>query len=185
MGFSCSKENSAQTEEITNPPKRPGNKIKISISKSITNKEISEIKMFKSTMISLHNDLRKKYNSPDLLEDKNLNNEADEYADNILSNGPQKNNVYVNGLYGENIIIIKDKEAKKIFYIWAEEEKNYDFTKKKYSKNASHFTQIIWKGTRNIGIGFSHDVVNKIYCIVALYNPPGNTLGEFETNVSK
>ena len=177
MGFSCSRENSAQTIN----PKKP--KKKVSISRAITSKD--EMKIFKSKMISLHNELRRKYNSPDLLEDNNLNIEAKEYANNILSNEPQKSNVYANGLYGENIIVIDKKEETTIFNKWADEEKNYDFTKKKYSKDASHFTQIIWKGTRNIGIGFSHDVVNKIYCIVALYNPPGNTLGEFETNVSK
>ena len=177
MGFGCSKENSAQTINPQKPKK------KVSISRAITSKD--EMKIFKSKMISLHNELRKKYNSPDLLEDNNLNIEADEYANNILSNEPQKSNVYVNGLYGENIIVIDKKEETTIFNKWADEEKNYDFTKKKYSKDASHFTQIIWKETRNIGIGFSYDVFNKIYCIVVLYNPPGNTLGEFEMNISK
>ena len=177
MGFSCSRENSAQTINPQKPKK------KVSISRAITSKD--EMKIFKSKMISLHNELRKKYNSPDLLEDNNLNIEADEYANNILSNEPQKSNVYVNGLYGENIIVIDKKEETTIFNKWADEEKNYDFTKKKYSKDASHFTQIIWKETRNIGIGFSYDVFNKIYCIVVLYNPPGNTLGEFEMNISK
>ena len=173
MGASCIKENSAETIN----PQKPV------IIRAKTSKD--EMKIFKSKMISLHNELRRKYNSPDLLEDNNLNIEADEYADNILLNEPQKSNAYANGLYGENIIVIDKKEETTIFNKWADEEKNYDFTKKKYSKDASHFTQIIWKGTRNIGIGFSHDVVNKIYCIVALYNPPGNTLGEFEMNISK
>ena len=177
MGFGCSKENSAETVNPQKPKK------KISISRAITSKD--EMKIFKSKMISLHNELRRKYNSPDLLEDNNLNIEAKEYANNILSNEPQKSNVYANGLYGENIIVIDKKEETTIFNKWADEEKNYDFTKKKYSKDASHFTQIIWKETRNIGIGFSYDVFNKIYCIVVLYNPPGNTLGKFEMNISK
>ena len=171
MGASCIKENSAQTIN----PQKPG------IFRAKTSKD--EMKIFKSKMISLHNELRKKYNSPDLLEDNNLNIEAEEYAKNILSNEPQKSNVYINGLYGENIIVIDKKEETTIFNKWVDEEKNFDFTKKKYSKDASHFTQIIWKETRNIGIGFSYDVFNKIYCIVVLYNPPGNTLGEFEMNV--
>ena len=175
MGASCIKENSAETIN----PQKPG----IGIIRAKTSKD--EMKIFKSKMISLHNELRRKYNSPDLLEDNNLNIEADEYADNILLNEPQKSNVYANGLYGENIIVIDKKEETTIFNKWADEEKNYDFTKKKYSKDASHFTQIIWKETRNIGIGFSYDVFNKIYCIVVLYNPPGNTLGEFEMNISK
>ena len=174
MGASCIKENSAETIN----PEKPGGIIRAKTSKD-------EMKIFKSKMISLHNELRRKYNSPDLLEDNNLNIEAKEYADNILLNEPQKSNVYANGLYGENIIVIDKKEETTIFNKWADEEKNYDFTKKKYSKDASHFTQIIWKETRNIGIGFSYDVFNKIYCIVVLYNPPGNTLGEFEMNISK
>ena len=71
-----------------------------------------------------------------------------------------------------------------IFGKWEEEAKKYDFTKNKLVKEASHFIQIIWKETKQIGIGFSSDEDNKKYCIVVLFDPPGNTLGEFANNVT-
>ena len=39
--------------------------------------------------------------------------------------------------------------------------------------------------TNEIGIGIANDVENKKYCVVVLYYPPGNTLGEFPKNVNK
>ena len=45
-----------------------------------------------------------------------------------------------------------------------------------------HFSQMVWKSSKRIGIGESGSATGKFY-IVASYYPPGNTDGGFEENV--
>ena len=153
-----------------------------------TSKKDAEIKMLKSTIIESHNNLRKKHNAPELTEDPKLSEIADEYANNLLNNESGKENIYKGKIFGENVFISENKDikyVKEMFKKWEDEGNNYDYDKSKYTKDASHFTQIIWKETKQIGIGFSQDESNKKYYFVFLYYPPGNTLGEFSKNVSK
>lgn len=46
---------------------------------------------------------------------------------------------------------------------------------------AGHFTQMVWKGTKEIGVGkaFSKDGVY----VVVHYHPGGNVMGQFKDNV--
>ena len=64
---------------------------------------------------------------------------------------------------------------------WYEEKKNYFKNSNKYSKNTSHFTQMIWKSTTDVGFGFKKK--GDYYYGVAFYYPPGNVLGEYKENV--
>ena len=180
----CFGDKSVQTEEISQPHRNNNTQI-ISLSRSLTRGDDSEIKLFKNALIDLHNELRKKHNSPNLKENKELNYLADEFAMNYLLNQRNQMNIYDGKYYGENIIISDSKDPKIIFKKWSKESENYDFNKNHFERNALHFTQIIWKETNEIGIGIANEVVNKKYCVVVLYYPPGNTLGEFPKNVNK
>lgn len=92
--------------------------------------------------------------------------------------------VMYNGLFlGENIVYSETKEPKKIFNTWLKTGNNYETNKNKFSKENAHYTQIIWKNTKEIGISMSYDKETKKYCTVVLYNPPGNTLGSFHENI--
>ena len=179
----CLGDKSVKTEEISKPNKNNSTQI-ITLSRSLTRGDDSEIKLFKNALIDLHNELRKKHNSPNLKENKELNYLADELAMNYILNQRNQMNIYDGKYYGENIIISDSKDPKIIFGKWSKESENYDFKKKHFEKSALHFTQIIWKETNEIGIGIANDVVNKKYCAVVLYYPLGNTLGEFSKNVN-
>jgi hypothetical protein len=53
-----------------------------------------------------------------------------------------------------------------------------------------HFTQLVWKPTREIGIGYAtgvdkHDPAMKCVCVVARYKPAGNILGWFSNSVGR
>ncbi|CRK97387.1 CLUMA_CG010777, isoform A [Clunio marinus] len=48
--------------------------------------------------------------------------------------------------------------------------------------NVGHFTQIVWKNTKYMGVGKSVSRTGKIF-VVAFYYPPGNITGEFQNNV--
>lgn len=45
-----------------------------------------------------------------------------------------------------------------------------------------HFTQVVWKGSREIGVGKARSKDGKIL-VVANYRPAGNVIGRFSENV--
>ena len=158
---------------------------KPSINKCKTNKDSLDLDYFINQMLKLHNDERKKNNYEELKINGTLNLLASEYSDNLISNPKKVNytNYMYNGLFlGENIAYSETKDTKKIFNTWLKTGNNYETNKNKFSKENAHYTQIIWKNTKEIGISMSYDEETKKYCTVVLYNPPGNTLGSFPEN---
>ncbi len=66
---------------------------------------------------------------------------------------------------------------------WYNEIKDYNFNTGK-SKNANqigHFTQVVWKGTKEVGVGVTCG--DNGCLVVANYYPAGNYLGHFTENV--
>ena len=67
---------------------------------------------------------------------------------------------------------------------WYDEEPLYDYNNPGFSPETGHFTQVVWKGTTEIGCGFttgcSPGYANVWVC---QYSPPGNFLGQFAENV--
>ena len=61
---------------------------------------------------------------------------------------------------------------------------NYNFNKAQCEINASRFTQLIWKNSKEVGFGIAKSKSGKFYC-VANYYPPGNLLGEYKENVQE
>ena len=47
-----------------------------------------------------------------------------------------------------------------------------------------HFTQVVWKGSRRLGVGVGYADNGRKAIVVANYDPPGNYLGQFPQNVS-
>ena len=140
-----------------------------------------EFKMKKA--FELHNQKRIYHGSPSLSLSENLNKLAQEYAEALAKKGKFFNNVYENIFLGENIYIYKGKDfdVENMCNSWYEENKNYNKNLSKYQKNTSHFTQMIWKETTEVGFGFKRKGKKNIG--VALYYPPGNEFGKYEENV--
>jgi hypothetical protein len=45
-------------------------------------------------------------------------------------------------------------------------------------RNIGHYTQVVWRGTTEVGCGLATDVTTKQDILVARYGPPGNTVGQ-------
>ena len=70
---------------------------------------------------------------------------------------------------------------------WYSEIKNYDYGNPGFSQKTGHFTQLIWNGSKKVGLGLGvskHKGLNAFYC-VAQYQPAGNVLGNFKENVKR
>ena len=149
------------------------------------NININIINSFRKEALKKHNEYRVKHKVPDLKLNENLNEMAQKYANHLLDSQSKINfpfNIYNNDSnLGENIMISTKKTAEEMCEIWYNESKNYDFNINKFQKGTGHFTQLIWKETKEVGFGFKIDGDN--FCGVAYYDPAGNVLGEFTKNV--
>ena len=145
----------------------------------------SELISFRDEILKNHNEKRQLHGSPELTPNTSLNNKAQDYAKQILDSQGKKAfpaNTYNDSAVGENVIISSKKKPNEIFEKWYNEKNSYDFSLNKFQKGTGHFTQIVWKETKEIGIGLEKDDKNNI-CCVALYYPGGNVIGEFSSNV--
>ena len=145
-----------------------------------------DLDTYRKRALEKHNELRKKHGAPDLILKKELNEKAQDYAEKILNYEGQKVfpfNIYKDSFLGENILISKKEDPEKICMKWYDENKKYDFSLNKYQNDTLHFTQVVWKATKEIGFGFCFN--NDNFSSVALYYPCGNVLGEFSENVQK
>ena len=73
---------------------------------------------------------------------------------------------------------------------WAGEEKKYNYGKAQFSEQTGHFTQLVWQNTTKVGCGAVYCNSNKDdaafgWFLVCEYDPPGNVIGQFKSNVAK
>jgi glioma pathogenesis-related protein 2 len=66
---------------------------------------------------------------------------------------------------------------------WYNEIKYYKFSKSQFSMETGHFTQLIWKATKNLGVGIAFTSSKRKVYVVAQYSPPGNMEEAFKENV--
>jgi glioma pathogenesis-related protein 2 len=64
---------------------------------------------------------------------------------------------------------------------WYNESSKYDYHNPSYQPGTGHFTQIVWKGSQEVG--FAQASGASMNYAVAMYYPPGNYMGEFSRNV--
>jgi len=89
--------------------------------------------------------------------------------------------------YGENLAwATYDMGESAVVQMWYDEEPLYDYDNPGFSSATGHFTQVVWKGTTQIGCGSksgcSYPWPNSTVW-VCQYNPPGNYIGQFAENV--
>jgi len=66
--------------------------------------------------------------------------------------------------------------------MWYDEYKDYNYSEPGFSKEAGHFTQVIWKENTICGFGYAH-YPDGSQCISVGRYKHGNMQGAFEENV--
>lgn len=66
---------------------------------------------------------------------------------------------------------------------WYSEGIKHVFGKEPSTLKTGHFTQIVWRDSRELGVGMARNRSGQIF-VVANYDPPGNFIGSFAENVS-
>lgn len=59
--------------------------------------------------------------------------------------------------YGENLYTSRGMEVDGATVVknWYDEIRNYDFSKATYKPGTGHFTQIVWRESRQLGVGIA------------------------------
>jgi pathogenesis-related protein 1 len=144
-----------------------------------------------SGMTAAHNTIRKHLGIAPLVWSDVLA----EYAGNWAVRLAENNNCHMRHsrtrLYGENLYHasavqwsdgkreVQKISAQHVVKRWQREEHDYDHRTKKCRKGAlcGHYTQIIWKNTKELGCGMAI-CADKGQIWVCTYSPPGNFIGE-------
>jgi len=67
--------------------------------------------------------------------------------------------------------------------LWYLESHNHDFENNKFQMRTAHFSQLIWKNSKFIGVGFSKNKISGANYLVINYYPAGNIDDEYKMNV--
>jgi uncharacterized protein YkwD len=140
--------------------------------------------------LQYHNKVRAEVGAPPLVWSKDLAVHAQVWADYLANNQCQfrhrtsGDTAYVH--YGENLysvfsVGLKRKTAIDASMSWAREKKDYTYAPvaKYEEKVVGHYTQMVWKNTKELGMGIGICPEGYVTVIVANYNPPGNYIGQF------
>lgn len=141
---------------------------------------------FQEEALKAHNEYRRKHHSPNLVLNSELNTIAQNYANKIakLFSLGHSSNEYKNEPLGENIYMCQGMKptGRDMTKSWYDEINKYDFNSKQFIRGTGHFTQLVWKNSKEVGFGIAQSDDGSYFC-VANYFPCGNYLGEFSENV--
>ncbi|CAD6999719.1 unnamed protein product [Ceratitis capitata] len=137
---------------------------------------------FHHECLETHNRLRARHrNCPPLTLSNELSKYAQQWAKHLAATGRlEHRQVHT---YGENLYTARGMEvtAAKVVQSWYDEIRYYDFSKGSYKPGTGHFTQIVWRESRQLGVGIA--TKGDTTYVVCNYNPPGNILGSFDSMV--
>lgn len=139
---------------------------------------------FKEQCLKWHNEFRKRHQVDPVTWSDELTRGAQSWADILARNNTFK---HAEGIApGENLYLSGKPlpeeictEATTLFY---EEIKKYDFNKPGFSMETGHFTQLVWKKTKQIGAAQAARRDSRLVVVVR-YSPAGNYVGQYKENV--
>jgi pathogenesis-related protein 1 len=133
-------------------------------------------------LLSLHNELRQKYNVPPLVWDSGVADSAQAWADKIAATGMKPPEHRQIESIGQNIVWGTSGAFTPQFLVdrWAREVDNYDLATNTCAagKYCYHFTQMVWSTTTKLGCGKATTADGKTDFVVCDYNPRGNMVGQ-------
>ena len=137
-------------------------------------------------ILTAHNKYRLDLDLPELAWSKNLANSSQKWADKLIARNLFEHS---NTKNGENLFVIMGRDASPIEVVddWASEKEYFNYKTRKCIKNCcdfvdccphecGHYTQIIWRETKEVGCAVSKLGSKQIW--VCQYNPPGNYIGQ-------
>jgi uncharacterized protein YkwD len=131
--------------------------------------------------VDAHNRYRAKHCAAALTWSAKLAEVAQRWANALRDRGCQFG--HSGGNYGENLAAGTQGtlDPASVVKMWYDEIAQYRFPDGGFSTETGHFTQVVWRGTKQVGCGHSQCKGMDIY--VCEYDPPGNWEGQYRDNV--
>ena len=145
-----------------------------------------DLDKIKKDLLSTHNYYRSRHQVGDLKWNNEIQEIAQAYSEKIAPGHSliHSTSTYKGESLGENLYMsyggINGEQASNS---WYNEVNNYDFSSHSSAegKVTGHFTQLVWKGSKEIGCGSACDGT---YCVCCCnYYPAGNFIGRYDSNV--
>jgi len=138
---------------------------------------------FINEALKAHNDYRAKHGSPPLKLNKEMCKVAQAWANHQAK---QQAMAHSTSGYGENCFwgSYDVTDGKAPVDHWYQEIKDFNWSKIDHQKGTGHFTQVVWKDSKEFGIAKALCKDGSSY-VVANYEPAGNYLGQFDKNIQK
>lgn len=108
------------------------------------------------------------------------------WAEKLARDRTLKHSTRERGADGENLAMFSgsfENSAKQAVDMWYDEVSNYDFSCPGYQPRSGHFTQMVWKGSKEFGMGRAQTSDGQLTIVVARYRPAGNVIRNYELNV--
>ncbi|WP_088347875.1 MULTISPECIES: CAP family protein [Rhodomicrobium] len=133
-----------------------------------------------TAILSLHNSYRAQHCVPALTWSAELAAAAQRWAEKCwIAHDKSRGHI------GENIAWGGDRTASSAVDAWYKEVDVYDYGKPGFAASTAHFTQMVWKETKQIGCGVAQCYFGAIRLWVCRYGPTGNWAGKYPQNVPK
>lgn len=126
-------------------------------------------------MLDAQNVIRARVGVPPLIWSAALAEAAQDWADYLVAAGAFFHSP--DNRYGENLYAISGGAASlnDVVSAWASESAGYDVRSDACTGVCGHYTQIVWRTTRELGCAVATDVEREVW--VCEYDPPGNYVG--------
>ncbi|KAG5361384.1 Protein PRY1 [Yarrowia sp. E02] len=136
----------------------------------------SNLDSWSQSILDTQNAKRAEHNAVPFAWNETLASFAADYL-----NKAQCNFEHSNGPYGENLAMGYSTAADAVRG-WYDEVKDYNFAQGAFSMATGHFTQMVWKGSNQLGCA-KRDCGSSGAYVVCEYYPRGNIIGAFVQNV--
>ena len=143
---------------------------------TITLGGLAQPRSVSEAILTAHNSVRNKLGLPPLVWSDRLAARAQEWAESLLTNNQFRHQP--KSPYGENLFEMQGAHASpaQVVNEWSAESRNYDYGSNQCKGTCGHYTQIVWRNTREVGCGMARSGNREVW--VCEYSPPGNWAGQ-------
>ncbi len=129
-------------------------------------------------MLNAHNDWRKRTGVSAVTWSPQLATVAQQWAAKLLKENRFDHRP--NSRYGENLASASGQQLspERVVKMWGEEVSDYNYKANtcKPGKMCGHYTQVVWRSTKQVGCGMARGNNREVW--VCNYDPPGNFVGQ-------
>lgn len=139
---------------------------------------------FKNDFLRTHNKYRKRHGTAPLIYSSRLAKMASQAAEDAAKTNTLRS-IDANDV-GQNMAAMTGGElsGERVSTMWYEEETKYNYNSPGFSSSTGSFSQLVWKGSQEVGVGRAFGAQGQTF-VIAVYKPPGNIRGQYAENVSR